>query len=138
MNFLAFVGMGAILFVIYSLWSNAKTGRRKVAEMQELALSDYMKVKGTISEWKANPASADAEGKAIAAAQFFREILKAHTFTSPASVKTKEDAFRFTYCKHFAHLKAIDDDRFHGDSEFVFGLYDIEETERATALQKRA
>jgi hypothetical protein len=133
MNFLALIGGGTILFVIYSLWSNFQSGSKKGAEMQELALSDYMKVKRTVKEWKSNPGSADAEGKAIAAAQFFWEIMKAHTFTSAASVKTKEDAFRFTYCKHFANLKSIDDSPIHGDSEFVFALHDIGEVERAAA-----
>jgi hypothetical protein len=132
MNLLALIGGGAIFFVIYSLWANVQTGRKKGAEMQELALSDYMKVKKAVKEWQSNPASADAEGRAIAAAQFFRETMNAHAFTSPASLKTKEDAFRFTYCKHFAHLKSIDD-CIHGDWEFIGALHEVGEVERAAA-----
>jgi len=101
--------------------------------MQELALSDYMKVKKSIMEWKSNPDIADAEGRAIASAKFFREIMMAHTFTNPAHVKTKVDALRFTYCNHFARLKKIDDDYVHGDNEFVIALNDIAEIERGAA-----
>lgn len=125
MNSLALIVIVAIFLVLYSLWSGYKKGEIKGVEMRDFALTDYMKVKAALREWKADLDSIDARNKAIAAAQFFNEVMKDATFSRPESVKTKEDAFRFTYLKHFAHLKSIDEGYVNGDMEFIFALHDI-------------
>jgi len=127
MGFLAFVGIAAIVYVVYSSFSGYQKGQVKAAEMAEGALTDYMKIKTVLKEWQQNPDDTDLRDRAIYAGRKYYEILKDATFNRADTVKTKEDAMRYTYGKQFIHLKAIDED-------FLGGTYDYDFPEALVAI----
>jgi hypothetical protein len=120
MEFLALVGIAAIAYFVYSSFSGYQRGQDKAAEMTEVAFTDYMKIKTVLKEWHLNPDDTDLRDRAIYAGRKYYEIISSATFNTAATVKTKEDAIRFTYCKQFVHLKAIDEDLLGGTYDYEF------------------
>jgi len=126
MEFLAFIGASAALYIVYSLVGYRK-GKRRATEMSELAFSDYTKIKIELAEWQKNPEDTDLRDRAIHAARKFREITTSAALNTPEMVETTEGALRFTYCKQFVHFTSVDKDFLGATSasEFHATLTDI-------------
>jgi len=115
MGFLAFIGAAALLYFVYSFVGYRK-GKRRAAEISELAFSDYMKIKSELAEWQKNPDDTALRDSAIHAARKFSEITTSAALNTPAMVETTDGALRFTYCKQFVHFTAVDGELLGGTS----------------------
>lgn len=131
MTFLAFIGLAAIAYFLLRTLAGYRKGKRKKAEMIDMALRDYMRVKQAMKAWKRSPEDAALREAADEASGYFRQIQQSATFTRASDVKSAEEAMQFVYIQQFAHLEAIDRDIVYGDHEFLEALIEIARPQEA-------
>jgi len=125
MTFLAFIGLVAIAYFLFATLTGYRKGKRKKAEMMDMALRDCMRVKQVMKAWKGNPEDAGLRAAANEASDYFRQVQRNAAFTRASDVTSAEKAMQFVYIQQFAHLEAIDRDFVNGDHEFLEALVEI-------------